>query len=99
MFNAEPIGLWTPEERDDFEQYVAERHRQTIRSAAWAGLILLIVCLCIVPFSTGHPLNRHWNVARYLVYLAELAFLWFGMKVGFIYSSWQSARETRREME
>ncbi len=99
MFNAEPIEPWTEEERLEFEEDVRQELQRTIRSAAWAGLALLLACLCIVPFLAGHAWNRYWIWARYLLYVALAIFLNFGMKVGFVYSSWQSARETRREYE
>ena len=99
MFNVEPLEPWTPEEREEFEQHVSRRQRRTIREAAWAGLFLLVTCLCIVPFSAGHAWNKYWDTARHLVYLALLAFLWFVYKVALIWASWQAARDTRREME
>jgi hypothetical protein len=52
-----------------------------------------------VPFLAGHSLHRYWNTAKYLVYSAMALWVWLICKVGLIWASWQSARETRREFD
>jgi protein-S-isoprenylcysteine O-methyltransferase Ste14 len=97
MFGAEPQEKWTSEEAKEFEQYVAVQHRRTRRNAQWAGSCFLLNILLIVPFLYGHSLHSHWeSFGKYLLLTAMASFLWFVIKAGFVWSSWQSARETRR---
>jgi hypothetical protein len=97
MFGAEPQEQWTKEEQKNFEEHAAARLRACISSAVKAGVALLANLAIIVPFMAGHRLHGHWDQARFLVITAELLFLWFVMKAGFVWSSWQSSREVRRE--
>ncbi|WP_433971295.1 hypothetical protein [Tunturiibacter lichenicola] len=98
MFNVEPQEQWDAKEAVEFEVYVAARHRKMIKAAAWAGTALLVNILCIVPFAKGNFLHGYAEpVGRILVYCAMAFFLWFVLRVAFVWSSWQSARETRRE--
>ena len=99
MFGAEPQEQWTEEERADFEEHTAARLKACKSSAAKAGAALLTNIAIIVPFSAGHQFHGHWQQARFLLFAAELLFLWFVLKVGFVWSSWQSSREVRREYE
>jgi hypothetical protein len=99
MFGAEPQEQWTKEEQKEFEEHAAARLRACISSAVKAGVALLANLAIIVPFMAGHRLHGHWDQARFLVITAELLFLWFVMKAGFVWSSWQSCREVRREYE
>ena len=98
MFGAEPQEKWTVEEAAEFKKHVAQRHRKTLKQAAYAAAALLINILCIIPFSLSHSLHRYVEpVGRGLVILAMALFLWFVLKVGAVWASWQAARETRRE--
>jgi hypothetical protein len=98
MFNAEPQEAWSKEEAAEFEAHVAARHKKTIRSAAWAGMALLADFLCFIPFSGGHALNRYFvPFGQIFLFAAFALFVWFVLKVGLVWASWQSARETRRE--
>ena len=46
----------------------------------------------------GHSLHIYWEtVGKYLVILAMGELLWIVLWWGFVYASWQSAREIRRE--
>lgn len=99
MFGAEPHEQWTKEEQANFEEHAAARLKACKSSAVMAGIALLINIAIIVPFSAGHRLHSHWQQARFLVFTAELLFLWFVIKVGYVWSSWQSSREVRREYE
>jgi hypothetical protein len=97
MFNVEPQVQWNAEEAAEFKQHAAELLKRTWLSAGWAGGALLLNILCIIPFSKGHAFESYWHTARYLVILAMALFWWFALKLAFVWSSWQSARETRRE--
>jgi protein-S-isoprenylcysteine O-methyltransferase Ste14 len=98
LFNVEPQENWNVEDIANFEAHVAARQKKTIKDALWAGGALLLNILCIVPFSRGHFLHSYAEpTGRILVYLAMGLLLWFVLRVAFIWSSWQSARETRRE--
>jgi hypothetical protein len=97
MFNVEPQEQWDAEDAAEFERYAAKQLRKAAKDAAWAGCALLLCVLCIVPFDAGHSLHRYWERAKYLIYLAEALLIWFVIKAGFVWSAWQSARETRRE--
>jgi hypothetical protein len=99
MFGAEPQERWTKEEQKHFEENAAARLRARISSAVKAGIALLTNLAIIVPFMAGHRLHGHWEQARFLVITAQLFFLWFGIEAGFVWSSWQSSREVRREYE
>jgi hypothetical protein len=97
MFKAEPQVSWNAEEAAEFEQYAADQLKRTWISAGWAGAALILNTLCVIPFSKGHSFESYWHTARYLVILAMALFLWFTLRVAFVWSSWQTARETRRE--
>jgi hypothetical protein len=97
MFNAEPEPQWTAEDKADFETNVTARNRLVRRNALKAGAFLLGDMICLVPFLAGFPLHAYWETGKYLLFLAFPLFLWFVLKTGEVWSSWQSARETRRE--
>lgn len=97
MFGAEPIEPWAEEEQRELEEHAATRLRTCIIAALKAAAAFAAVVLCIVPFSAGHRLNSHWQTARYLVYVAMALWVWLVCKIGFVWASWQSSRETRRE--
>ncbi len=98
MFNVEPQEQWNANEAAEFEEYVQARHRKMRRAAIWAGAALLLNLLCIDPFLYGHSLHRYWDTTgKYLLLLAMAVFLWFVLRVAFVWTSWQSARDTRRE--
>jgi hypothetical protein len=98
MFNVEPQEHWTVEEKTEFEEHVRCRHKKVLRDAAWATAALAINIFCLIPFLYGHSLHRYWDVfGKYLLLLALGLFLWFVLKAGLVWSSWQSARETRKE--
>jgi protein-S-isoprenylcysteine O-methyltransferase Ste14 len=98
MFNVEPQEQWDANEAAEFEEHVAKQQKKMNRAAIWAGAVLLLDILCVVPFLYGHSLHRYWEaMGKYLLLLAMALFLWFVMRVGYVWSSWQSARETRRE--
>lgn len=99
MFGAEPQEQWTKEEQRDFEEHAAARLKACTASATKVGIALLANMAIIVPFSAGHWLHGHWQQARFLVITAELLFLWFGIQVSLVWSSWQSSREVRRNYE
>jgi hypothetical protein len=101
LLNVEPQESWNAEDdaedAAEFERYAAKQLRKTVEGAAWVGGALLVCILCIVPFSARHSLHRYWERAKFLVYLAEWLWVWFVVKVVFVWSAWQSARKTRRE--
>jgi predicted nucleic acid-binding protein len=97
MFNVEPQEQWDAKEAAEFEEYAAKQLRTEIRSALWAGFALLLCILCIVPFLAGHPLHRYWERMKFLIYIADALIVWFCLKAAFVWSSWQSTREIRRE--
>ena len=99
MFGAEPQEPWSKEEEREFEAHASARLRACNVAALKAAAALVINILCIVPFLVGHRLQSHWDIAKYLVFTAMGLFLWFVMKVGLLWASWQSARETRREFQ
>jgi hypothetical protein len=99
MFGAEPQEPWSREEQEEFEAYASAQLRACIIGALKAAAALAINILCIVPFSAGHRFHSHWQIAKYLVYLAMALFVWLVIKVGFVWSAWQSARETRCEFQ
>jgi hypothetical protein len=98
MFNAEPQEKLTAEEIAEFEADAAEYQHFLLRRALYAGILLLVNILCIVPFLAGHSLHSHWySFGKYLILSAELLLLWFVIRAGFVWAAWQSTRETRRE--
>jgi protein-S-isoprenylcysteine O-methyltransferase Ste14 len=97
MFSVEPQEPWTAAEAAEFEKHVAKQLRKVVRDAVWAGGAFLLCILCIVLFATGHPLHRYWERTKFLIYVAEVLLVWFLIKAGFVWSAWQSARESRRE--
>ena len=67
--------------------------------ARWATAVFIGTLLTVTPFLYGHSLHIYWEkVGKYLVILAMGELLWFVLWWGFVYASWQSAREIRREM-
>lgn len=98
MFGAEPQESWTQEEQTGFEEHAAARPNDAKSSALKAGIALLCNFAIIAPFSVVQR-QAYWPRARFLVFSAELLFLWFVVKVGFVWSSWQSSRAMRREYE
>jgi hypothetical protein len=99
LFGAEPQVTWTLGEKKKFEEYASARLRTCISPALRTAAALLINILIIIPFLAGHRFHNHWNFARYLLFTAMALFLWFVLKAGSVWASWQSARETRREFE
>jgi hypothetical protein len=99
MLGAEPQERLTEQEQREFEEHAAARLQACISSMVKVGIALLANLAVIVPFSAGHFLHGHWKQAKFLVITAELLFLWFVIKAGFVWSSWQSSREVRREYE
>ncbi len=100
MFGAEPQKKWTAEEASEFEAYAAKRLHRMLVPALWATAIFAATVLSIGPFLHGHPLHAHWEtVGKTLLLLAMVELLWFVLRWGYVYSAWQSARETRREMD
>jgi hypothetical protein len=98
VFNVEPQQQPDAKDAAAFEKLAAEDLKRTTKAAAWAGGALLVNILCIIPFSKGHSLHVYAEpIGRGLVIVAMALFLWFVIKVAFVWSSWQSARETRRE--
>jgi hypothetical protein len=97
MFGTEPRAPMSAEERTEFEEHVSARHRACKFAALKAACLFGLNILCIVPFLAGHPLNRYWPIARYLLFTAMGLWVWLVLKVGALWASWQSARETRRE--
>ena len=99
MFGAEPQERWTAEDRAEFDIYAAGRLRRMFRTAAWATAIFVTTIVAIIPFLAGHSLHLYWDgFGKYLIFVAEAELLWFVLRWGYVYSAWQSARETRREM-
>src|SRR5271156_996721 len=97
MFGAEPQEEWNKKDAEEFERHASAQLQACVASMVRAALVLLVSILCLLPFTEGHPFNRYWNLARYLVYLTMGCFFWFFYKCMLIWVSWQSARETRRE--
>ena len=98
MLETEPQEKWTGAERAEFEVSKSRRTRQMLRSALLATVIFAATVLAIIPFLEGHSLHSHWEtVGKYLVLLAMAELLWFVLRWGYVWSSWQSARETLRE--
>jgi hypothetical protein len=97
LFNAEPEERMTQEEIAEFEKYVGERQKKLVKEAAWSIIALATCNLCLAPFLYGHSLHRYWAVGRFLIPIAFLLLLWVVKRVGAVWASWQSARETRRE--
>lgn len=98
MFNVEPQEKWDAEEAADFEKHVAARLKRVKKAAAFAGVALFLDILGLIPFLYGHSLHHYWEtIGKYLLWVAMALLLWFVYKVGLIWASWQSARETRRE--
>jgi hypothetical protein len=97
VFNVEPQEQWDANEAAEFEKHAAKQLRKVVKDAVCAGGPLVLCILCIVPFAAGHPLHRYWERTKFLIYVAEVLLVWFVIKAGFVWSAWQSARETRRE--
>ena len=99
MFGAEPREPWSAQERTAFEEYVSARHRRCTVGALKAIVLFGLNILCIVPFLAGHELHRYWPIAKYLIFSAIGLLTWLVLKVGALWASWRSARETRREYD
>jgi ABC-type transport system involved in cytochrome c biogenesis permease component len=99
MFGAEPWEPASQEEIRKFEIHAAARLKRCVIDAAWAVAVFVAVAICIIPFSAGHRLHRHWEIAKYIVWLAMALWAWLVYKVALIWAAWQSARETRREFQ
>jgi hypothetical protein len=99
LFGAEQLVPWKPEEKEEFEKVASARLRACVASFLKATAALTINIALIVPFLAGHRFHNQWNYARYLLFTAEALLLWFVIKAAFVWSAWQSARETRREFE
>ncbi len=98
MFNVEPQERWTIEDAAEFERHAANHLRTSLQATIWAGMALLANILCIIPFLSGYPMHDQWDHgAKYLLISAYLLLLWFVIKAGSVWASWQSARETRRD--
>ena len=98
MFNVEPQEQWDANEAAEFDKHAADDLKKTLKVAGLSGGMLVVNILCVVPFSYGHSLHRHWEmIGKYLVMIAMGVFLWFVLSVAFVWSSWKSARETKRE--
>ena len=78
---------------------MSARHKRVLKEAIIAAAALVLGIALLTPFLDGFPLHRYWEVGKYLVFIAFPLFLWFVLKVGAVWASWQSARETRREFE
>jgi hypothetical protein len=86
------------EEAAEFEAHVSARHPRLLMRAIWATAIFAATILAVIPFLEGNPLHRYWDSGgRYLLLVAMAELPWFVFRWGIVYSSWQSARETRRE--
>lgn len=97
MSNVERQKQWDQREAAEFERLAAEHHRIVVRSAAWTGAALLLDLLCIIPFAEGNFLHAYHNPAgEILGWVAIGLGLLLLLKVGFVWSSWLSAEETRR---
>jgi cytosine/uracil/thiamine/allantoin permease len=97
MFNVEPQEKWTESDVADFEKHVSARHKKTLKSAAWASGIFFMSSLPIL-FSGNQVLNHYWEATKQPLLIAWMASLiWFVLKAGAVWASWQSARDTRRE--
>jgi hypothetical protein len=98
MFNVEPQEPWSREDSEEFETYAAAQLKKMLITATWAGVALILNIACVLPFLYGWPLHHYWDKAgKYLLLTSMAFFVWFVMRAGFVWSSWQSARETRRE--
>jgi hypothetical protein len=99
MFGAEPQERWTKEEAAEFDEYAAKTLRRMLVYALWTTGIFAATVLAIGPFLYGHSLHAHFeSVGRPLLLLAMAELLYFVLRWGYVYSAWQSARETREEM-
>ena len=99
LFGVEPQNSWTPEEKKEFEEHASARLRACTSSALKAAAALSINIVMIIPFLAGHRFHSLWNFARYLLFTAMGLLLWFLLKAGYVWASWQSSRETREEFE
>ncbi len=98
MFNVEPQEKWTAEDKAEFEKHVAARHKKTLKATVWAGIALLVSFLSMTAPTYDHTLARYWEpIKQYLLIAWMASLLWFVLKAGSVWASWQSARETRRE--
>jgi hypothetical protein len=97
MSNVERQKQWDHREAAEFERLAAEHHKRVVRSAAWTGAALLVDILCIIPFAEGNFLHAYQNpMGEILAWIAIGLGLLLLLKVGFVWSSWLSAEETRR---
>jgi hypothetical protein len=99
MFGAEPSGRLTKHEMAAFNSHVAKQQRHMLVQAAWATAIFTITIIAIVSFLEGHSLHGYWDrIGKNLVLLAMGELFWFVLRWGYVYASYQAARDTRREM-
>jgi hypothetical protein len=99
VFGVEPQDPWTPEEKKEFEEHASARLRACTSSALKAAGALSINIAIITPFLAGHRFHYLWNFAQYLLFTAMGLLLWFVLRAGSVWASWQSSRETRQEFE
>ncbi len=99
MFNVEPQETWNAEEKAEFEEHVTARNARLRRAAVLAAALFAFDVACLVPFLDGFPLHSYWNFGKWLLLAAFPLLLWLVAKVGAVWASWQSARETRREFD
>jgi hypothetical protein len=90
IFGVEPQEPWSDEEKREFEAYASAQTKSYANRALKVALALAVNIACIVPFSAGHQFHGHSHIARILVWSAMALFLWLVMKIGFVWSSWQS---------
>ncbi len=98
MFGAEPQDTWTEQETIEFDQQASARLRKSLVSIILPTAIFPVTILLLIPFLAGHSLHRYWEGAKYLLLAAFLELMWMLLRWGTVYSAWQSARETRKEM-
>jgi protein-S-isoprenylcysteine O-methyltransferase Ste14 len=99
VFNVEQQEQWDAQEAAKFEEHATKWQKEMNRGAIRVGAALLLDIVCVVPFLYVHSLHRYWEViGKYLLILAMALFLWFVLRVGFAWSSWQSIRERRRAL-
>ncbi len=100
MFLGERQESCSEEEALEFEKYVTRDLRKKLKRAWWATAVFIATVLALTPFLYGHFLHHYWEtIGKYLLILAMGEYLLIVLLWGFVYSSWQSAREGRREMK
>ena len=98
MFNAEPQETWTREEAAEFAVHAAARLSRMWRSALWSLAAFVLNVAALFPFLRGHSLQPYWErFGKPLLLTAYPVMLWLLYRSCLVWSSWLSARETRRE--